>query len=323
MVGAIAAANVWAARPQRMSRMASALADASSWAGRPQGILIESHVHLFADDPARFPYNSAVYKPRKAPVEEYVKFAQEVRIDHAVIVHPEPYQDDHRYLEYCLAHEPSPGVFKGTCLFDPIDPETPKRLQALVGRNPGRIVALRIHEVHAAGTPSTTTGLIKDRDLKDPRMAVTWRAAHELGLAIQIQCIPHYAVPIAGLATRFRDTPIILDHLSRPGQGTPEEYEQVLKLAEFPRVYMKFSSTGVASASKEPFPHPDAKPLVKRVYEAFGADKMIWGELGGNMAEFQRAVQLFDLMFDFVPEPQRMKIRGLTAQRLFAFSKTP
>ncbi len=24
-------------------------------------------------------------------------------VDHAVVVHPEPYQDDHRYLEHCLA----------------------------------------------------------------------------------------------------------------------------------------------------------------------------------------------------------------------------
>jgi hypothetical protein len=38
------------------------------------------------------------------------------------------------------------------------------------------------------------------------------------------------------------------------------------------------------------------------------------------MAEFAREVKLFDLMFDFAPETDRMKIRGLTAQRLFKFS---
>jgi predicted TIM-barrel fold metal-dependent hydrolase len=212
-------------------------------AARPEGTLIESHVHLFANDSDRFPYNSAAYKPRPAPVEDYVEFAREARLDHAVIVHPEPYQDDHRYLEYCLTREPFGGFFKGTCLFDPIDPETPKRLQALVRRNPGRIVALRIHEVRPAGTPSTVTGAIRDRDLRDPRMALSWRAAHELGLSIQM-----------------------------------------------------------------------------RVYEACGADRMIWGELGYNMAELDRAKQLFDVMFDFAPEPERAKIRGLTSQKLFAFS---
>ena len=284
-----------------------------------QGLLIESHIHLFAGDP-RFPYNSGSYAPHKLPVEEYVKFSGEAHIDHAVVVHPEPYQDDHRYLEYCFAQEPSPGFFKGTCLFDPIAPETPKRMQALVKRNPGRIVALRIHETHEAGTPSTTSGLIRDRDLKNPQMTVTWRAAHELGLAIQIHCIPHYAVAIGELARKFQETPVILDHLARPGQGTTEEYDRILKLAQIPRVYMKYSPTGVATASKQPFPHPDAKPLVKRVYDAFGADKIILAELGGNMTEFRQNMQLFDFMFDFAPASERAKMQGLNAKKLFAFS---
>jgi predicted TIM-barrel fold metal-dependent hydrolase len=312
MLGAFAIA----AQAKEMRRMANALVSGDSG---HQGILIESHIHLFAGDP-RFPYNSGSYAPHKLPVEEYVKFSGEAHIDHAVVVHPEPYQDDHRYLEYCFAQEPSPGFFKGTCLFDPIAPETPKRMQALVKRNPGRIVALRIHETHEAGTPSTTSGLIRDRDLKNPQMTVTWRAAHELGLAIQIHCIPHYAVAIGELASKFQETPVILDHLARPGQGTTEEYDRILKLAQIPRVYMKYSPTGVATASKQPFPHPDAKPLVKRVYDAFGADKIILAELGGNMTEFRQNMQLFDFMFDFAPASERAKMQGLNAKKLFAFS---
>jgi hypothetical protein len=121
MMGTVAVAHAWAARARGLRRMAGVLA-AGVDGVRPAGVLIESHIHLFADDPARFPYNSASYKPQREPVEEYVQFARKVEINHAVIVHPEPYQDDHRYLEYCLAHEPSPGFFKATCLFDPIDP---------------------------------------------------------------------------------------------------------------------------------------------------------------------------------------------------------
>jgi len=274
---------------------------------------------MVSDDAAKFPFAQG-RTSRPLPVEQYSKFAVEAGISHTVIVSPEPYQDDMRYLEYALTRGPSEGFFKGTCLFDPIDPETPKRLEALVKRNSGRIASLRIHELHPAGTPSTTTGAIRDRDLKDPRMETTWRATHELGLSMLIQLIPHYAPQIGDLAAKFREMPVILDHLARPGQGTAEEYEQVLKLAQIPRVYMKFSGTGVGSASKQPFPHEDAKPLVKRVYEAFGADRMIWGELGATMAQFDQAVQLFDSMFDFAPEPERAKIRGLTSQKLFAFS---
>jgi predicted TIM-barrel fold metal-dependent hydrolase len=291
----------------------------SGW--RPNGLLIDSHVHLFSDDQTRFPYSvNAPYRPPPYPSEEFGRFAHEANIVHAVIVHPEPYQDDHRYLEYCLAHEPTQGFFKGTCLFDPIDLKTPERMQALVKRNPGRIVALRIHETHAPGTRATTSGAIRDRDLRDPQMAKTWRAAHELGLAIQMHFIPHYASQIGELAARFQEMPVILDHLARAGAGTPAEYDEVLRLAKYPRVYMKYTSSGVEAASKQPYPHLDAKPIVKRAYEAFGADRMIWGGLGNNMDGFEKAVRLFDIMFDFAPEPERAKIRGLTAKKLFRFT---
>jgi predicted TIM-barrel fold metal-dependent hydrolase len=304
----------------RRELLATSLLPAFARAARPRGVVIESHVHLFADDPKRFPYNSASYQPRPNPVEAYVKFAVEARLDHAIIVHPEPYQDDHRYLEFCLGQGPTKDFFKGTCLFDPIDPETPKRLQALVRRNPGRIVAFRIHEIHAAGTPSTRTGAIRDRDLEDPQMAATWRAAHELGLMIQMHCIPHYAPQIGKLAAEFRQMPVLIDHLARPGQGTPQEYEQVLRLSELGNVYMKFSGTGVTSASHDGPEHLDAKPLVRRVYDAFGSGRIIWGELGNNMDGFDKAVHLFDSMFDFAPESEKAKIRGTNAQRLFGFS---
>ena len=300
--------------------LGAAAAGAVPAAVRPEGALIESHVHLFANDPARFPYSPLSYNPKPNRVQDYVKFAMEMKLDHALIVQPEPYQDDHRYLEFCFTQEPRKGFFKGTCLFDPIDPATPKRMQELVKKNPGRIVSLRIHEIHPAGTPAATSGAITNRDLKNPQLVKCWRAAQDLGLSIQVQIIPHYASQIGEIARQFRETPLIIDHLARPGQGTPAEYEDVLKLADLPRAYMKFSRTGVAAASKQPFPHPDAKPLVKRVYSAFGGERVIWGELGANAGEFDEAEQLFETQLDFVPEADRRKIRGLTAKKLYAFS---
>jgi hypothetical protein len=38
-------------------------------------LLIDTHVHLFSDDPARFPLSGASYKPPPYPVEQFVKFA--------------------------------------------------------------------------------------------------------------------------------------------------------------------------------------------------------------------------------------------------------
>ena len=46
---------------------------------------------------------------------------------------------------------------------------------------------------------------------------------------------------------------------------------------------------------------------------------MIWGGLGHTAEEFEKQAQLFDAMFDFASEPDRAKIRGLTAKKLFRF----
>jgi L-fuconolactonase len=285
-------------------------------AARPAGLLIDAHVHLF--DPKRFPYApQATYQPPAQPLERYLEFVREARIDHTIIVHPEPYQDDHRYLEYCFQHEPSPGFFKGTCLFDPTAIETPARMEALVQKHPGRIVALRIHENHKPGTPPTTSGSIRDRDMTAPAMRETWRKAHALGLGIQMHFIPFYAPQIGALAEQFREMPVILDHLARAGQGTPAEYEQVLKLARLPRVIMKFS--GVEYSSKAGYPYRDVQPLVRRTYDAFGPDRMIWGGLGMNMAAFEKNSAMFEQMFAFASETDRAKIRGQNSARLFQF----
>ena len=121
-------------KPSRRQILAAALA-VPLHAARPKGYLVENATHMFAADQSRFPYHpSGTYRPPPSTVENYSKFALEAKIDHTVIVQSEVYQDDHRYLEYCFQHEPSPGFFKGTCLFDPIDPKTPARIQELVGR---------------------------------------------------------------------------------------------------------------------------------------------------------------------------------------------
>jgi predicted TIM-barrel fold metal-dependent hydrolase len=284
---------------------------------RPAGTIVESHVHLFAGDPA-FPYApNAPYTPQPNPLEKYVAFAKAAAIDHAVIVHPEPYQDDHRYLEYGLDHEPSPGFFKGTCLFDPIAPDTPSRMEALAKRHPARIVAIRIHEMHAPGTPSLTSGPIKDRDMRDPAMRRTWQKAHDLGLAIQMHFLPCYSSQIGELAAALPRVTVILDHLARAGQGTPADFENVLRLARYPHVYMKYS--GVEYSSKQPYPYSDAKPLVRRVFEAFGAERIIWGTLGNSLDQFEKQSHLLDEMFDFAAERDRARIRGLNAMKLFRF----
>ncbi len=191
---------------------------------------VETHVHLF--DPARVPYApGAPYQPAAYTLEDHTKLIQSANLAHSVIVHPEPYQDDHRYLEYCFAHEPRPGYFKGTCLFDPFRDDTPRRVRALLDRWPKRIVAMRIHEV---SMKSESAGAIRNRDMEDPRMLACWKALAAMGVGIQMHFIPGQARHVHALAAKFPETTVILDHMGRPGDGTAEEYRDVLNLSKLP-----------------------------------------------------------------------------------------
>ena len=146
-------------------------------------------------------------------------------------------------------------------------------------------------------------------------MRATWQRAGQLGLAIQMHFLPYYAPQIGELASRYPQIPVILDHLGRAGQGSPEEFAGVLKLARLPRVYMKYS--GAEYSSKQQYPFADVKPIVRRCYDAFGPDRMLWGYFGHDRAGFDKEIDLLDAMFDFAPEEDKEKIRGLNALKVF------
>jgi predicted TIM-barrel fold metal-dependent hydrolase len=297
----------------RRAFLGTAVAVAAPLEAQPKRYLVDS-THLFSDDQQHFPYHkNATYRPPPKTVEAYSKFAREAGITHTVIIHSEVYQDDHRYLRYALEHEPSAGFFKSTCLFDPIDPKTPERIEQLVKSLPGRIVAIRIHEFHKAGTPPTTTGPMRDRDLRSAGMKNTWRKMHDLGLAIEMQSIPCYAQQVRALALEFPRMPVQIDHFGLPGYGDAAEYEDVIALAKLPRVYMRVE--GLA----KPGWYGSANKLARRIYDAFGPDRLIWENYGGSAARAKESLAAIDDIFGFASEDDRGKIRGLNAAKLFGF----
>jgi predicted TIM-barrel fold metal-dependent hydrolase len=285
-----AATCPWALSPAR-----------AAGAGEP---LIDSHVHLFLPEFAYHP--NASYRPPAHPLSDYLAFLKQAPIEHVVVVHPEPYQDDHRILEYIFGHEPSPLFFKSTCLFDPIDPKTPERMAALSRQYPGRIVGMRIHEVHKPGTPPAIGGPIKDRDFQHPGMKNVFRQARQLKMVIQFHLIPHYAPQISELGREFPEVPLVLDHLARAHEGSAAEVAQVMLLGKLPNVYMKYSG-----------PYAGDVELSRRAFDAFGPDHMICGSAGMNSEEYRKWSADFERAFGSLGVPERAKLRAGTAKALF------
>ena len=74
-------------------------------------MIIEWNAHIFSPDLQRYPFHpQAAYRPDLSghpadSLQVYLDRMAQEGIDRAVLVHPEPYGDDHRLILDCLERE--------------------------------------------------------------------------------------------------------------------------------------------------------------------------------------------------------------------------
>ena len=270
-------------------------------------IVVDTHLHCFAgvDDP-RFPYHPrAPYRPAAAATPEHLlKCMDGAGVNYAVVVHPEPYQDDHRYLEHCL--QVGKGRLKGTCLVFADRPGSVDQLPRLAKR--GDIIAVRIH----AYAPDRLPPFGK------PELRALWKKASDLGLAVQLHFEPRYAPGFEPFIHEFADTKVIIDHLGRPFQGTPDEHAVVVRWSRFPNTVMKIA----ALPQTTDYPHREIGPIIKQLSETYGPDRMIYGGGYGataTAASYRAERERVRSYLSHLKPDEQAKVLGLTAGRLFGF----
>ena len=64
---------------------------------------------------------------------------------------------------------------------------------------------------------------------------------------------------------------MLIDHLGRPFQGTPQEYQAVLGFARYNNTMMKLSSI----PTPRQYPHRDVGPVLKQIVSAWGAERLM------------------------------------------------
>lgn len=273
--------------------------------------IIDCHVHCFAGKAStRFPYHArAPYQPDfVAAPEDLIKCMDGAGTDFAVIVHPEPYQDDHRYLEYCL--DVGKGRLKGTLLFFADQPGWDKAIPALVKKHPRALCTLRVHAYDPTRLPP----------FGKPELRAFWKLASDHGLALQLHFEPRYAPGFEPLIKAFPKTPVIIDHLGRPLQGTPEEHAVVIRWAKLPNTYLKLSAVPPPTQ----YPHRDVRPVIKDLAAAYGGSRMImgggFGSAGATPATYRATRETLLGYVAHLSAAERADIAGGTAARLFGFA---
>lgn len=272
----------------------------TGFACKPTAPVIEWNAHIFSPDLTRFPFHpQAVYKPDVSkqpadPLAAYLKRLDEEKIDRAVIVHPEPYGDDHALILDCLRREPN--RLRGTTLFYPKDTEAPKKLADLVRREP-RIVSTRFH-AHRGKESYLNT-------FADSGVRALWKQAVDNDLVIELHIGPNYARQAGEAIAAFPGCKVLIDHLAEPQMGTGVEFADVLELARFPNVYMKLSGLDHFAGDAPYF--ESALPFTRRVIQAFGVDRMVWGS--GSPA-------IVDKHMPGYTETDRAKVKGENLRKL-------
>jgi len=273
--------------------------------GRQRVPVVDTHLHCFAGlDNKRFPYHQrAPYQPDEvASPEHLLRCMQGAGVDYAVVVHPEPYQDDHRYLEHCL--HVGKGKLKGTALVFADRPGSTARLPDLVKRL--GVVAVRIHAYAPERLPP-----FGRRELRE-----LWSRASDLGIAVQLHFEPRHAPAFEPYIKEFANTKVVIDHLGRPFQGSPQEYARVLGLARYPNTIMKLSSI----PSTRQYPHRDVTPILRQIVDAWGADRLL--HAGGFSAQataksYRGERERLRSLLAHLSRADQEKILGGNAVRLF------
>jgi len=206
-------------------------------------------------------------------VETAIEYMDWLGIDKAVVVQCSGYGIFDDYCVECLHRYPDRFVIH--CTLNPAHgPEAVDYLERCVrGRG---FSGVNLHP----GAEFKTGGYF----LNNPAVMPFWEKAAELEIPVTVHLsLPglnryaHQVAQLAEVAERFPDLPIILDHLGVPSFEEQEPYplhQETCSLAQFPSVYITISALPFHSHCE--FPYPDAGPLIRMAYEAFGAPRLMW-----------------------------------------------
>lgn len=272
------------------------------------GGIVDAHVHVASDDRTRYPVQRDYPEAPAfvAPIEQFTAIAGPAGVTQAVLVQSSMYGPDHRYLMDTLAV--APGRYVGVVLADPTDAGFLGRLERLVEEGP--ISGMRF-----------APNLMAGRGWFDERADETWRRAAALGVVATLLVRPSQLAGAATWRKRHPGLPIVIDHLARPDlfEGPPlEGVDALVALARHREVTVKVSA--LAHLSSQPFPHRDIWEWIRRVVEAFGIERTMWGsdfpDVDGQAA-YRSGIEVLEHALPGLSGSERAELLAGTARRIF------
>jgi predicted TIM-barrel fold metal-dependent hydrolase len=297
-------------------------------------MLFDTHAHVLSADLGRYPYSTlrgGAKLPVSSvvfPIENLVRQMDDSGVNHACIVQRATiYGYDNRYaLDAAAAY---PDRFVPVVVLDAQDPAAPGLLKGLAARY--RLGGLRIV------APQLTE---KDTDWLDSDVALgLWQAAAELALPVSVILYRRNneagRAALLGIARRFRDMAILIDHVGVPHASTPEtrwavsqglDYvippppdfgitESVAQFGDLGHVHFKVTDINFDRLKDRQF---DSAAFVRVLADRFGAERLVWGsDVGQSPAPYDEMIRLVRASAARLSAQEQVHFLGGTAFRIY------
>jgi L-fuconolactonase len=281
--------------------------EAAFSAALPSYRILDPHVHVWKHDPA-FPFAEGARVPdRDAPPEMLLDLMKANRVEKTVIIQVIHYRYDNRYLASVLRQYPQ--HFLGVCRVDPLDPTAPDYLS-------------RIHEQPGFRGVRLSPSAGPEGDwIRGPLMPPLWERCRSLRVPMTLLA-PITRMPDAQvLIERFSDLTVVIDHMADCPVDQPRELDKLIALARYPKVFVKISHTW--SLSRQSYPWQDAQQLVRRLYDAYGPQRLMWATdwpiIENSRATYHQALTVVRDDMAFLNTDDKSWILSKTVERVWPF----
>jgi L-fuconolactonase len=280
-------------------------------------MIVDSHAHLIADDSTRYPPASPSATlatgelDTPMPGEQLLAEMEQQGVDRAVLVQRGSiYGYDNSYVCDCAARYPQ--RFVAVASINAADNNCAEHVRHWV-RDRGA-VGIRFMEMVKGSGLGWLSGALAD---------AAWGAAQELDISVCVHFFRWNRVAglqaLAGILKRYPRLAVVIDHFSNMDvqSGAPDYGLDALlqQMVAFENVTVKFTTVPLGSLHQAGI---DAAPVVARVVQAFGAERVMWGsDITQSKGTYAHMVDLGRRATRLLNDDERAQVLGGAARRVY------
>lgn len=270
--------------------------------------IIDPHVHVWKSDP-QYPWAKETTHPpaKDATPEMLLELMNAHGVSRTVLVQVIHYRWDNSFAADTL--KKYPDKFRGIARVNPEDPAAPDQFSKLV------------EESGFCGVRISPTADERGNWIKGPLIASLFQRTNELRKSMNILAPTSRIADITPLIDANPELDVVIDHMADCPVDHPEQLKPLLALKRYPNVFVKVSHTW--SLSRQPFPYPDSQALVKRIYDTFGPQRLMWGTdwpLVESYCGYGKALAMVRDEMPFLNAEDKRWMLSQTVERVFPFS---